>query len=1293
MIPLKDDTARERVPLLNYLIITINIAVFSRELVLGEAVDEFVSRFGLVPKSMTVGIADGFSAQQHLLPWLTHMFIHGGWLHLLGNLWFLHIFGDNVEDRLGRFRFLVLFFSGGLIAGLAQIVTSPGDPTPMVGASGAISAVIGAYLVLYPRARILTLLPIFVLFYLVRIPAFIFIGLWFGLQLLYGYTSLLAQSQGGGVAWWAHVGGFGAGLILAFLLKAGTVARPRVELARGRVNVLRRRAASGWFASIALAFVVLCSLPAAAVEREQALSLIDKGKGLPPAWTLEDIRIEPAQILYRFRSPDIGAVSVVAEARNPDQPSFAATRHLNLSYVIPAGGLDEKQEMAVGRFMKELVRIVDRNDAAPLFPLPASASSPSPGNDGPSTGPSNTGAGHGQGQGQQAGRDGIDYGGIRADSGAAAGLLVADLLLWLLSLASLLLVARSMVREVAGWGRSVALAALGTLALSALVRFLGVPHAAVQVGMGHPVIASAITLEELPRYGAAGPLLYHALYLLFPAGMESVLRLHTVLSLCNVLLMTAWFRRLVGPGRLPPSGLLACVAFLSLTPLFLRDGNSESLLVPAVFLLFSGALLVQECLASLNNRMGRSRLEASELRGTGRAWLPLAGAVALLALGSHIRPELLLVAPLLLLVTVLPGGIRPRLLPLLAATAGLLVLAIPYVLFLAEAVAQESARGNLEAGRFAPHLMVFDFLWRNLFWWPRFFPAGLTLLVLAALVAALAWRMTRILLPTLLLSFVWMSLYHVDFNDESMLRLHVPGMMMATLAGITGIRMALQQHLRTGAAGGAAALLLLAAGSAVPTAWFVFFPTNFQVQDRLFPQMVEALPQEPVNFVTLIGRDRPDRAWSQASLEQNPNREGAPPVHRFFPSYLLELPLRRDRIMSVTEFRDRPDWSRRTFFFLSAQCYAMREPFGYEEWGVDEDPSRLLHPACRWILVRHVLTPVLLFRIPAHGEFAAPFQWYPPSMSGLTIGLFELKPADMNGPPHRDSFTLVAREYYSRARGPLLAGDFETARKLLEEVEPLLADSTALWDSLASIYFLQGARKDDPQLLRRSLDYLLKIAQQDIHYPGLLKSIGSIHARLKLFLTDAEDAVYIGDRLARDPDDLVGLWLEAVRLFYTHEHYEESLVLLNRILERVDDDPRVYVYVALDNFYLGRKAEAEAAVARAIEVANGSDPDAYYVRSIIVRDRDLDLAASDIERYLDMSEGPDKVRNEVKQKWLRKELDNLRKGNPSPWWKGGGHDEPWTRQDPGAGADAAAGQKKQDVWDMQDPPPGKTGGR
>ncbi len=1098
---------------------------------------------------------------------------------------------------------------------------------------------------------------------------------------------------------------------------------------------MARKKRSALLLVVALTFLPVAA-PALAVEREQALALIDGGKELPSPWTLEDVSVDSSQIVFAFRSPDIGSVSVVAEARNPEQPSFAATRNLNLSYVVPATGLTEVQEMAVGRFMKELSKIVERNDTEPLFPLPpaAPASSGNEGDGGSNSGPSGRGghdpghAGSGTGLDGQAGRNGIDYGGVSAQTPSAAGLLVVDALLWVLGLAGLALVVRVVTRELRSWGRAAAIGTVLLVALSALVRFVWVPHVTVQVGMGHPVIASALTLDELPRYGAAGPLLYHALFRLLPAGMESVLRLHTVLSLLNVLLLATWFLRLTrgfrglptdpGPvGRFPLFSL-ACVAFLAFTPLFLRDGNSESLLVPAVFLLFSGALLVQEhAMSSTLDRQSAPNSTGQGVEGLpspapGRSADPggmprtllLSAGVVLLALGSHMRPELLLVAPMLAVVTLLPyrgSGLPLR--PLVAAAAALLVLTTPYASFVSAAVAEEASRGNLSADRFAPHLMVFDFLWRNLFFKPLFFPAGVTALFVATLAAGVAWRPARPLLPVLGLALVWMSLYHVDFNDESMLRLHVPGMMLVTLAALAGLRL-LELRLSVPACAATsgeragsdtpydhagtpclpghpgavplpgrrgvvrrflpAAVLLLAAGSAAPTAWHVFFPTSYQVQDRLFPQLVAALPSEPVSFVSLTGRDMPDRAWSEASLAEDPNREGAPPVHRFFPSYLLQPPLRSDRLMSVTEFRDRPDRSRRTFFFLSAQCYAMREPFGYEEWGVDPDPLRLMHPACRWMLVRHVPVPVLLFRVPAHGEFAAPFQWYPPSLKEMTIGLFELKPGDSTGKPPRDSFTRVAGEYFTRAREPLLTGDFDQARRILTDAEGLLVDSTALWDSLASIYFLEGARKDDPELLRTSLDYLLKIADKDLRYPEILKSIGAVHARLKLFLTDDQDAVYIRDRLARDPDDLVGLWLEAVRLFYTHEHYEESLVLLRRILERVDTDPRVYVYVALDHFYLGRKAEAEAAVAKAIEVADGSDPDAYYVRSIIVRDRDLELAAQDIQRYLDMSEGPDKVRNEVKQKWLREELKRLREGRPSPWWKGGGHDEPWTRVAP-----------------------------
>ncbi len=223
MFPLRDNVKTRKIPLVNYLIISINIAVFAHELSLGDGLNALFADFGLVPYNMTTGLKkSGFSVLHHVLPWFSSMFLHGGWMHILSNLWFLHIFGDNVEDRLGKGRFLALYLGGGLVAGLAQVMVGPDSTTPMVGASGAISAVVGAYLLLYPRARVLTLIPIFILFYFAQIPAFVFIGIWFFIQVMYGQAVLTDATAAGGVAWWAHIGGFLAGFSLAFLLKTGT---------------------------------------------------------------------------------------------------------------------------------------------------------------------------------------------------------------------------------------------------------------------------------------------------------------------------------------------------------------------------------------------------------------------------------------------------------------------------------------------------------------------------------------------------------------------------------------------------------------------------------------------------------------------------------------------------------------------------------------------------------------------------------------------------------------------------------------------------------------------------------------------------------------------------------------------------------------------------------------------------------------------------------------------------------------------------------------------------------------
>ena len=154
------------------------------------------------------------------------MFLHGGWMHILGNMLYLHIFGDNVEDMLGRGRFLAVYLLCGAASFLAQILFQSHSMVPNVGASGAIAGVLGAYFVLFPRARVLTLVPLFIFFPVVEIPAFVFLGLWFVIQFLSGAASLATTGPlAGGVAWWAHIGGFVAGIVLLLILRPRGAAR------------------------------------------------------------------------------------------------------------------------------------------------------------------------------------------------------------------------------------------------------------------------------------------------------------------------------------------------------------------------------------------------------------------------------------------------------------------------------------------------------------------------------------------------------------------------------------------------------------------------------------------------------------------------------------------------------------------------------------------------------------------------------------------------------------------------------------------------------------------------------------------------------------------------------------------------------------------------------------------------------------------------------------------------------------------------------------------------------------
>jgi len=218
MLPLQDTIRARSMPVVNWLIIAANVFVFLIEASLGpRQLEVFITRFGVVAwRFLTVDGSRQFATL------FTSMFLHGGWFHLISNMWALYIFGDNIEDRMGHFRYLLFYLLCGVAAGLAHIFTGPTSRVPTVGASGAISGVMGAYLVLFPYSRVLTLVPLFFFFDIIAIPALLYIGFWFVSQLFNGLFALAVAGPFGtygGVAWWAHVGGFIAGVLLVKLFE------------------------------------------------------------------------------------------------------------------------------------------------------------------------------------------------------------------------------------------------------------------------------------------------------------------------------------------------------------------------------------------------------------------------------------------------------------------------------------------------------------------------------------------------------------------------------------------------------------------------------------------------------------------------------------------------------------------------------------------------------------------------------------------------------------------------------------------------------------------------------------------------------------------------------------------------------------------------------------------------------------------------------------------------------------------------------------------------------------------
>ena len=223
MIPLRDTTPSKTAPVVTVGLIILNVIIYLNEVALGPLLPRFVHAYGLVPARFTEWTALGgapFDPVRYL-PLFTSMFWHGSVLHLAGNMLYLWIFGDNVEDRLGHARFLAFYLLAGLCAALLQIFFDPASTLPTIGASGAIAGVLGAYLVSFPRARVLTFVPIFFLPWLIEIPAVLFLILWFLLQLLSAILDQSTQAQAmGGIAFWSHVGGFLAGIALVKLLSS-----------------------------------------------------------------------------------------------------------------------------------------------------------------------------------------------------------------------------------------------------------------------------------------------------------------------------------------------------------------------------------------------------------------------------------------------------------------------------------------------------------------------------------------------------------------------------------------------------------------------------------------------------------------------------------------------------------------------------------------------------------------------------------------------------------------------------------------------------------------------------------------------------------------------------------------------------------------------------------------------------------------------------------------------------------------------------------------------------------------
>ena len=251
MIPLHDNIPTRSFPFVNYTMIAICALVFFVQLGTPDDQPSLVEKFGMIPARVSnpdAPVTIDVATERQMTPqgpqdviisrpaapspvpavftMVTCIFLHGGWMHFLGNMWFLHIFGDNVEDRFGHVGYLIFYLASGAAASFAHYATGPGSPVPTIGASGAIAGVMGAYFVSYPHAKVVTLLPLFIIWQVIVLPAPLFLGIWFAIQFFQGTMSATA-AEATGVAWWAHIGGFVVGIAAAWVLGKVHYLRPR----------------------------------------------------------------------------------------------------------------------------------------------------------------------------------------------------------------------------------------------------------------------------------------------------------------------------------------------------------------------------------------------------------------------------------------------------------------------------------------------------------------------------------------------------------------------------------------------------------------------------------------------------------------------------------------------------------------------------------------------------------------------------------------------------------------------------------------------------------------------------------------------------------------------------------------------------------------------------------------------------------------------------------------------------------------------------------------------------------